>query len=419
MNLDNQTLRDHGFVILNNFFEKSKLQPIHSDFQAILSDLYGNNLPQNADEAEPWIAIKSQLQRAKSILALINNDIASYLKDHLNFEIELVKSCQIAARFPGEGIDTQPWHIDNFTEKDLKRSFKPKEFDLLVGIYLTDNQTENAGNFTCYPGGHHQTRAYSRCINSDINLVYDHFRSEGLDPIRSQLKLASSFQVKAGYGSVLIADRMLPHLICAPNLSDQTRIIIFFRTRFKHHNLSNLFFGTGPKNDLGNQIELAGLGYQKSETIYRIKPRLKQHLPNAIASMVEIKFNQMLISIHSSGFLSKMSHNKWLDKLRNQSLLEIVEAINDVNYEFLIEEWYPMSEPVGELKSVKIEFHHIHSASKSAMIRSWHPAVEVSIGQPGLITFTLQETVAQVLISRILALHWNRKPKIFINDVIV
>ena len=98
----------------------------------------------------------------------MNNDINTYLKNKLNIDAEPIKSCQIAARFPGEGIEKteslrnsalhprfgdqgekKSWHIDNFTEKDLNRNFIPKEFDYLVGIYLADGGLENNRNFTC------------------------------------------------------------------------------------------------------------------------------------------------------------------------------------------------------------------------------------------------------------------------------
>ena len=167
MRLDIQTLNDHGFLILNNFFEQPKLEPIHSNIQSILSNVFPNNPPQNAADAECWVARKSKLQRSKNILDLMNNDINTYLKNKLNIDVEPllemrshfqkgvipqgepIKSCQIAARFPGEGIGKKSWHIDNFTEKDLNRNFIPKEFDYLVGIYLADGGLENNRNFTC------------------------------------------------------------------------------------------------------------------------------------------------------------------------------------------------------------------------------------------------------------------------------
>ena len=424
MRLDIQTLNDHGFLVLNNFFEPSKLEPIHSNIQSILSDIFPNNLPQNAADAECWIARKSKLQRSKNILDLMNDDINTYLKNKLNIDVEPIKSCQIAARFPGEGIEKKSWHIDNFTEKDLNRNFIPKEFDYLVGIYLTDNELENNGNFTCFPGGHHQTRAYCRSISSQINpcginnenIIHDYFRTNGLDDIRSKLQLGNEFQIKTKMGSVLVADRMLPHLICAPNLYDHIRIIIFFRTRLKNHSPKNLFFGSLHKESLTNKIELDGSGYMKEENVYRIKPRLKHHLPNTFASMVEIKFdNNQLISIHSMGFLSKESHCKWFDKLKNKSLIEIIEHINNVDYKDLIEEFYPMPAPLGELESTRMEFHHIHSLSKSTMIKNWYLGIEVILGKPGLITFNLPQSISQTILNRILAFHWNKKPKIIKN----
>lgn len=137
MRLDIQTLNDHGFLVLNNVIEYDKLDPINSSIQSHISSIFPNDLPKNANDAEQWVATKSKLQRSKNILDLMNNDINNYLKKNLNIDIEPVKSCQIATRFPGEGIEKKSWHIDNFTPKDLDRKFIPKEFDYLVG---TKNQ---------------------------------------------------------------------------------------------------------------------------------------------------------------------------------------------------------------------------------------------------------------------------------------
>lgn len=72
-----------------------------------------------------------------------------------NDQVQMVKSCQIASRFPQEQCDadgkipenwSQTWHIDNYTEKDFERKTLPKDFSCLVGIYLTDNETEFCGN---------------------------------------------------------------------------------------------------------------------------------------------------------------------------------------------------------------------------------------------------------------------------------
>ena len=198
------------------------------------------------------------------------------------------------------------------------------------------------------------------------------------------------------------------------------------------------------KDALINKIELEGLGHMKEENVYRIKPRLKHHLPNTFASMVEIKFdsNNQLISIHSMGFLSKESHCKWFDKLKNESLIEIIEHINNVDYKDLIEEFYPIPEPTGELESIRMEFHHIHSLSKSTIIKNWYSdfsrkisakednlfqikskdtnlydfsGIEVILGKPGLIIFSLPQSISQILLNRILAFHWNKKPKIIKN----
>lgn len=415
MNLDIQTLNDHGFLVLNDHLTEDKFETITANLQSVLSNLYPTELPKNADDAEKWVIAKTKLQRSKDILNLMNKDINHYLKTALNIEVEPVTACQITARFPLEGVEKKMWHIDNFTEKDLNRKFTPKEFDYLVGIYLTNNEEENHGNFTCFSGGHHQTRAYCRHMSDDENIVYEQLKTNSLTKIRSELKLSNEFQIKCKKGSVLIADRMLPHLISAPNLSNDIRIVIFFRTRLVNHELKNLLFGKVTKDTIANEVELNGLGFLKDKNIYRIKPRLAHHLPNTFASMVEIKYDDKLISIHSGGFLSKESHNKWFNKLKDYQLMNIIKHINDIDYKDLIEEFYPMQKPFGELESVLVKFHHIHSLSKSSIIQNWYEGIEVTRGTPGLIKFTVPKSISEVLLNRIMAFHWNKRPKIIIN----
>lgn len=413
MNLDIQTLNDHGILVVNNLLSEDKVQPIALKLQTIISNLYPTELPKTSEDAEPWVAAKSKLQRSKDMINLMNNEINLYMKNVLKLDIQPVKSCQIAARFPLEGTNKE-WHIDNFTEKDLNRSFNPSEFDYLVGIYLTNNESDNCGNFTCYPGGHHQTRAYCRNMNDDENVVYNTFRIEGLAKIRSELKLWNEHQLKCKIGSVLIADRMLPHLICAPNSSNDIRIIIFFRTKLVNHNLKDMLFGK-QKDSVATDIELRGLGYLKDTNIYRIKPRILHHVPNAIASMVEIEYDKYLLSIHTSGFLSKVSHYRWVNKLRNCSLEQVINQINNVDYKELIEEFCPNVEPCGGYRTIEMTFHHVHSSSKSSIIRSWNKDIEIKIGSPGFMKFTEQKSIADMLLNRILCFHWNKKPKVVIS----
>lgn len=413
---DVQTLTDHGFLVFHSHFTEIQIQPILSLIQNTISTIYPTSYPTTAEEANPWVSAKSKLQQSKDILDLVNTNLISHIKKKLDLTIQPVKSCQIASRFPQEGTTPQSWHIDNFTEKDLHRKFIPKEFDYLIGIYLTSNETDNAGNFTCYPGAHHQVRSYCRSLNTDINSVNNHFITNGLTKIREQLKFHTEFQVKCKIGSVIFVDRMLPHLICSPNLSSNIRTIIFFRAKLVNHNLSTLFFGPNPhiKTTFANEIELKGYGYLKSPTVYRIKPRLSLNLPNAFGSMVEIIYDTNLTSIHTTGFLSKESHTKWLNKLQTFSLPEIVEQINNVDYQTLIEEFHPfeLSPTTTDLETITLEFHHIHSLSKSAMISSWHNSIIVTRGEPGIITFTADKQTSEIILKRILSLHWNKKPKI-------
>jgi hypothetical protein len=365
----------------------------------------------------------------------------------LGDEIYPVKSCQIATRFPGENLDSmseEKWHIDNFTEKDFERSHLPKEFDILVGILLCDNDDPSHGNFTCFPGGHHQLRAYGRkkCgKHLDNSYIYNYFKTNGLSEARNDIKLSNPHQICAKFGSVIIADRMLPHLVSAPNISESfTRTIIWYRVQKKSENFTKFIGNNTP--DWTTDLELEGKGYMSyldneimsfDEIIsLRLKPRIKQHIPNAFGSITELKLlkrkDMKIISVHTGGFLSKQSHKRLsmeleeIFKYSGNDINVVINKINEIDFQNLIERWFPVikqsnSTPESSLiTKYKLLFHHLHSFSKTKMIQEWanndfNIKIDIVNGTPGIISMEGTLNNITQLVDRIFAFYWNKVPE--------
>lgn len=98
-----------------------------------------------------------------------------------------------------------------------------QNFTMLVGILLSDVTTDLAGNFTVWPGTHHQYESYFREHGPDSLL-------NGLPPIDMPEPIA----VKGRAGDVILAHYQLAHGI-GPNLSPNIRYAIFFRLSHVRH----------------------------------------------------------------------------------------------------------------------------------------------------------------------------------------
>jgi len=94
-------------------------------------------------------------------------------------------------------------------------------FTALVGVYLSDVTTVDAGNFTVWPGSHHLYEDYFR-VHGPQSLL------EGMPSVA----LPEPVQVRARPGDAVISHYQLGHSI-APNLSPHVRYAVYFR--FSRH----------------------------------------------------------------------------------------------------------------------------------------------------------------------------------------
>ena len=443
---ERQTFEDYGFLVKTDMLDKDVITKVAEKINNKIKEIYPTDLPKSKTDAELWVKAKSKLQREKDLLSLID-PIIPLCRNLIGYKIDGVYSCQIASRFPGEGTNCSEWHIDNFTEKDLGRDYLPNEFNLLIGVLLTDNLIADHGNFTCYPGGHHQIKAFGNKLYRDMNItnvyekwigyekynghgnvVYHYLKDNGLDKYQENIKLSCEFQVLAPMGTIIFVDRMLPHKICAPNTSDSyIRTIVWFRISKSEYDYEKFI---NPKIFMNSTLQflediiIQGCGYLYSiddkKMILRIKPRIKQHIPNLFASMVNVTINirnMKLMQIYTNGFLSHSSHMLWLQDLKNKNITEIIQIINDIDYDDLIKKWYPainIETDNSNIVSNKIIFHHIKSLSKTGMMERWardfNIDVNITRGFQGTLIATGRQENINKFINRVMALHWNVKP---------
>jgi hypothetical protein len=433
-------------------------------------------------------------------------------------------------------------HIDNFTQKDFQRKKLPGEFQLLVGIVIDDNLNIDHGNFTCFPGSHNQIRAWlykkvktqipksvidnvdnmnniddqkfaidnvDNMNNSDdvaiaqrgylrlTNDAYKYLCDNGLTEMFNELKLIKSYQICAKAGSMIIADRMLAHLICSPNNSnDYIRKIVWFRIKSKNNNnpyghlirrwpvneynitqraqrvAQRVAAPTAPTAALDEvshrqpkglplgveygsnqritqraqrvaaptaaldeveQLEIEGRCYldnvnaMNREIVLFAKPNMINHLPNMFASMVELKgsyednkFN--LTKVHTCGFLSRESHQLWLNQLLQlNDLTNIVKTINDTDYKNLLSSWFKIPDRITNVVTAELTFHHIHSLAKTEMMKEWAKLfnIDVSIarGNPGIIFMKGEDQMIKEYVKQaVMRFHWSEKPIFKINS---
>lgn len=438
-NLETHFLVDHGYLLLDSFLSNEIDRPC----QLIKETLERTGIPTSRETALEWISAKSKLQRNNEFLALINETkVKDFLENKLIGKIKKIKSCQIASRFHGEQcIDNlvpdnwyKKWHIDNFTEKDFERRSVPPEFTCLVGVYLTDNEEEFAGNYTLFHGAHYGIQSLSK-----IKGGYQYYVGNGLDGAREILKLNNPYQVKAKKGSVIIVNRFLPHLISAPNMSEKIRTIVWFRvsTEKKEESFMNIWKEWpkiyGPINlktecpiqfrDQINEIELKGYGHLVTFDDKCITLRLRQFNsePCMFASMITVTLYEKHIEVHTNGFINRTKHPIMAKQIMKscKSLIEIAEWINKCDYEKLINSWYPNDNKLsGIVIKKKLMFHHLFSRSKTGMMVKWEKELSINIeiikGKPGFLIIEGDSNMVNIFMNRFGCFHWKTVKEILV-----
>jgi hypothetical protein len=131
---------------------------------------------------------------------------------------------QIALRFPQHGSGKPTPHIDGmYTPENGVRAGTLYHFTALAGVFLTDTERTDAGNFTVWPGSH--------------DLLSAHLQEKGVDSLLKgypKLALPEPRPIVARAGDAILAHYALAHG-AGPNLSPHIRYAVFFRLFHTNH----------------------------------------------------------------------------------------------------------------------------------------------------------------------------------------
>lgn len=132
---------------------------------------------------------------------------------------------QIALRFPSSGpAGAVHPHIDGmYTPDNGVKKGTIANFTALVGVYLSDTPTDNAGNFTVWPGTHRLYADYFAEAGPTALL-------DGMPPV----SLPEPVQIKPRAGDAVISHYQIGHGI-APNVSGNIRYAVYFRLSREGH----------------------------------------------------------------------------------------------------------------------------------------------------------------------------------------
>src|SRR6185503_2102755 len=100
--------RSHGFIVFpqSNSEYQAKLVKARTLVNTTLNETFPNAIyPKTKEEALSWVNSKSKIQSYPDVLNLIDSNVTNILETILESKMSIVKSSQIAVRFPGENND--------------------------------------------------------------------------------------------------------------------------------------------------------------------------------------------------------------------------------------------------------------------------------------------------------------------------
>ncbi|MEK3877778.1 hypothetical protein [Paenibacillus sp. FSL M7-0420] len=166
----------------------------------------------------------SELNTSGNILELFYGSRAkSVIQEIFEDKYEDVVSGQIALRFsesldhpsviPAPHIDGLPSPYNGVTKENYNN------FELLVGVFLSNVHEHFAGNLTVWPRSH--------------QIIRDYFRIYGEDAVLNgmpEVDLGKPQQILVNEGDIIICNYLLAHSV-SPNLSANIRYAVYFRIR--------------------------------------------------------------------------------------------------------------------------------------------------------------------------------------------
>lgn len=235
-----QQMQSDGYVKLPEIVPRARVE---GALRAI-----NHSLGEGVDPAQMsrfrQVSFCPELQREPAITDLVTETpVWGVLEEFLGAgQVQPPASGQVALRFPT--IDKQPGpaipHIDGrHTLPDGSRELCT--FTVLLGVFLSDVPTPNAGNLTVWPGVHHALERHARQHGPQALLDYD-IKDNLPEPV----------QLTAKAGDIALVHYLTPHGV-APHVGPHIRYGIFFRICHRDHEqhkwdaLTNMWLAWKPK----------------------------------------------------------------------------------------------------------------------------------------------------------------------------
>lgn len=232
-----EELRRDGYTVFRGMVPEPFLE---SAREAIYLDL-----SQNYDETrETEYSNQSycpSLRKDPRLIGLLEDTVVwTMLESYLGRDNFEYGTAQIALRKARNSPHERPplAHIDGVkTPWNGVVSEELDSFAVLVGVFLTKADCDYAGNFTVWPGSHLLLEQYFR--DRGPQSMYD-----GMP----EVDFGEPVYVKFSPGDVVLSHYQLAHTACV-NITDNDRIAIYFRIRFKDqkekrwHRLTNIWDG--------------------------------------------------------------------------------------------------------------------------------------------------------------------------------
>lgn len=213
---NNQLLKD-GYVIISNGVPKEQVV----NAKKAINQSLGKGMTFREAVLGRALGYCSELNSNEVILELFYRSRAKAVVQELfDGEYDAVDSGQIALRFsemidegdiPAPHIDGLPSPYNGVTRDSYNN------FEMLVGVFLSDVHEHFAGNLTVWPGSH--------------NIIRDYFRYKGTDAVLDgmpEVDMGVPKQILVNQGDIIFCHYLLAHSVSS-NKTANLRYAVYFR----------------------------------------------------------------------------------------------------------------------------------------------------------------------------------------------
>jgi ectoine hydroxylase-related dioxygenase (phytanoyl-CoA dioxygenase family) len=215
---------DTGFTLLRNVVPAEKVAAALRVINAALGEFGADPAQLPIYRSRSWVP---EVASDPAIIALLTDTpLWSLAESAIGAGmIEPVDNGQIAMRFPSMAPAGTPHaHIDGmYTPTNGVPEGQIMNFTALVGVYLSNVPTPDAGNFVVWPGTH--------------RLYADYFAREGADALlrgMPPVEIGEPVQTTPNAGDAVLSHYQIGHGI-ASNVSANIRYAIYFRLKRVGH----------------------------------------------------------------------------------------------------------------------------------------------------------------------------------------